>query len=42
MDSGYSSYLIFAVLERKNKNLRSAGLLYIRISIVSGLIREIP
>ena len=28
--------------ERKNKNLRSAGLLYIRISIVSGLIREIP
>ena len=30
----------------KNKplteNLRSAGLLYIRISIVSGLIREIP
>ena len=28
--------------ERKDKNLRSAGLLYIRISIVSGLIREIP
>ena len=28
--------------EQKNKNLRSAGLLYIRISIVSGLIREIP
>lgn len=29
-------------LERKNKNLRSAGLLYIKISILSGLIREIP
>ena len=28
--------------ERKDKHLRSAGLLYIRISIVSGLIREIP
>lgn len=28
--------------ERKNKNLRSAGLLYIKISIVSGLIRKIP
>jgi len=28
--------------ERKDKNLRSAELLYIRISIVSGLIREIP
>ena len=29
-------------LERKNKNSHSAGLLYIKISILSGLIRETP
>lgn len=39
----FVQFLFFRhALERKDKNLRSAGLLYIRISIVSGLIREIP